>query len=269
MTPLRGHARTFAQLCAQLPPVALITGPASVGKWTMVQHLAEHHRVAIVDRSIHPDGLVADAARAIIGFVARVPMGTVKLVAVRLDGSSPAALNALLKTLEEPPGPARFLLTASGPVLPTITSRAVHHQVGLLTDAEVAQVLVDHGMPEAAARAAAAHGRGRVAPARHAARVHDGARTAVLVIFRALATGDREMFDRVFRSFDDTTWDLLHTLLAEAITGQWSLFAPADACGLDGDQPRLRSMLFALSRLSGARRRLAVRVALEPFLTAA
>lgn len=264
-----GHGPVVARLEAELPPVTLLFGPSSVGKWTLTRHLAEHHRIAMADRSVHPDGLTADGVRSIRAFVATAPAGRLKLVTARLDGSSPQALNGLLKTLEEPPPKARFLFTAALPVLPTITSRAQVFRMGLLTTDQITQILVNQGTPLPRAQDIAPHGRGRVRVAQFAGRRGDAARTTVTTLARAVATGDRQLFDRAFTGFDDDTWDLLHVWLTEAISGQWNLFGPADACGLDQDRSRLYSMLLALSALPRARRRLAVRVALEPFLASA
>ena len=60
--------------------------------------------------------------------------------------SSPAAANAMLKLLEEPPGPCRFVLTASEPdrLLPTIRSRTVSLSLSPLPTALVTDFLCEH-----------------------------------------------------------------------------------------------------------------------------
>src|ERR1044072_1522162 len=171
MTRYIGHADAVAALRRELPPVTLLIGPPSVGKWTLTHHLADHHQVGMVDRAIYPDGLNADAARSLISFSGRPPCGPSKLVPARLDHSSDAALNALLKTLEEPPPTARFLLTHSctltgrSSVPPTVVSRAHRYFLGLLSNEEVRDVLIGTGMSATAATKAAALGRGQVAAA--------------------------------------------------------------------------------------------------------
>jgi len=80
------------------------------------------------------------------------------LVIENADTMSPEASQALLKTLEEPPGSALITLTAPGidRLLPTVVSRC---QVVSLRGAAVAEVgawLQKHGVPEEAARQAAA-----------------------------------------------------------------------------------------------------------------
>lgn len=74
------------------------------------------------------------------------------------------AQNALLKTLEEPPGTSSFVLVTSQPdtLLPTVTSRCQRLRFGRLTTAEVAGILVRNkpgcARDEAYAAAAAADG---------------------------------------------------------------------------------------------------------------
>src|SRR5947207_1278431 len=171
MTRYIGHADAVAALTRELPPVTLLLGPPSVGKWTLTHHLADVHGVAMVDRAIYPDGLSVEAARAIISFVSRAPFGPFKVVTARLDHSSDAAFNALLKTLEEPPPTARFLLTHSCSLTgrshlpPTVVSRGHRHFLGLLSPDELRDVLIGTGMSPTAATKAAALGRGQVSAA--------------------------------------------------------------------------------------------------------
>ncbi len=264
-----GHAAARQALERELPPVALLTGPPSVGKWTLTQHLGAHHQVAMADWSPHPDGLSVDGARALTRFLTNAPFGALKLATIGLDGCTSAALNALLKTLEEPPPYVRFLLTASGPVLPTVASRAQIFRLGLLSTDELARILVSGGMSPAAAAKAATLGRGQVDAALRAASRGDAAHATVLSLLRALGTGDAELYDKTFRGFDADARDLLLIWLREAITGQWAAFAPGDSYGLAADRRRLVAMLASLSRLASASPRLAVRTALEPYLAPA
>lgn len=73
------------------------------------------------------------------------------------------AQNALLRTLEEPPGRAIFILVASRPhlLIPTIRSRCTAIRFAPMTPSDLAARLVQRGMPEeeAGARAAMAEGR--------------------------------------------------------------------------------------------------------------
>jgi hypothetical protein len=263
-----GHDLVRAELERELPPATLLRGPASVGKWTLAQHLRTHHGVAMADTAMYPDGLSIDAVRRVVAFVATAPFGPYKLVMARLDATSEAALNALLKTLEEPPPLARFILTATGRVLATITSRCRVYPMGLLGDEQVRQVLLDLGLKPSVAARRALLGRGQVRQAMQA-EDHEQAHTTVVTIARALAMHDRVLFDRAFTGFDDHARHLLHLWLAETATGQYRLFTAAETYGLGIDRRKLTGMIAALSQVEAARARLGVRAALEPFLAMA
>ncbi len=259
MTGYHGHHSVVTQLEQRLPPVTLLLGPPSIGKWTMTEHLAKHHGVLSVDTSAHPDGLTADAARTVRAFVWRAALGRLKLVTARLDRSTPAALGVLLKTLEEPPSQSRFLLTVdtwtSRPALPgTITSRAVCHHLGLLPVNDVAAILVEGGMTPVAAGKAARLGGGQVRAARDAL-AHDDAKETVTTLVDAVVAGDRDRIARASRTFDDTGMRLLHVWLSEALSGRWQTFTKPEII-----PPRawLLHTLASLRRLDRANPRLAV-----------
>src|SRR5262249_61640176 len=93
------------------------------------------------------------------------------------DALVPAAQNALLKTLEEPPSSSVFILVTSRPdvLLPTVRSRCPMLRFHPLGSEEIAAVLVDRGIPESRARAFAGHAGGSVG--------------------RALAAGDDDLAD--------------------------------------------------------------------------
>lgn len=265
-----GHHRIVAELEARLPPVALLQGPPSVGKWTLTQHLMQHHRILGVDRSAHPDGLTADAARTVRSFCQRTPLGPLKLITARLDRSSPAALGVLLKLLEEPPAPVRFLLTADSWTgrsnLPgTITSRAVVYRLGLLTDQQVTAILIENGMNSIAAHKAAQLGGGRIRAARAAITLDEGAKATVLTLMQAVAAADRDQLARAARNVDATTAHLLSVWLHEALTGRWRVFSPPEPA-----YPRawLIAAVAALRRVDHANPRLAVHAALDAIVSA-
>ena len=54
-----------------------------------------------------------------------------------LDKANTTIQNVLLKVLEEPPASARFFLTSSGPILPTIVSRCVTYRMEPYTEDEL------------------------------------------------------------------------------------------------------------------------------------
>ena len=103
-----------------------------------------------------------DAVRAAVAFAQTTSArGRLKVVvlhpAERINGVS---ANTLLKTLEEPPGGARFILCASTPdaLLPTVRSRCQAFPLGLPEAAEAARWLSEQGVAEPLVLLAAAGG---------------------------------------------------------------------------------------------------------------
>lgn len=260
-----GHTQARAELERELPTATLMIGPASVGKWTLANHLAAHHRVATVDRWQIPHGMTIDTVRLVTAYARRAPLGPFKLIQARLDSSSKAALNALLKTLEEPPPRVKFLLTSTGKTLPTIASRCTVYEMGVLSTGELENIYVDQGFARAKAARAATYARGQVAQG-YDAESADIHRNQVCTLAKALTTGDKELFDNVFRSWDGRSQQMLCTLFTECLTRRWRVFTVEDAHGLDRQRPRLLRMVASLGMFSAARSRLGVRAALEPFL---
>jgi len=130
-----------------------------------------------IQRGVHPDVIVVEPG----------DMGSIKIEQVRdvidrseyrpfegrrrvviiddADALVPAAQNALLKTLEEPPSASTFVLISSIPdaLLPTVRSRCSRLRFGPLSPAEVTEVLRrDHGYSEQDARAVAVDAEGSV-----------------------------------------------------------------------------------------------------------
>jgi len=174
---IAGQARAIVALERQLARFGgagstLIVGPEGVGRFTLA------HRAAIailgdrpqVEAFTHPDltllepeaGIdgVRGAAEALARRPARAPR---QVLLVRdADRFSGEAHNALLKTLEEPPGEAGIFLTAADlTLLPeTVVSRCRVVRARALDDAETARVLAARGAPvEGAADAEGSPGR--------------------------------------------------------------------------------------------------------------
>ncbi len=262
-----GHTAARLYLERNLPPAVLLTGPASVGKWTLAAHLAEHHQVRPVDRWDAPHGLTVSTVRLISDHLRRAPLGRYKLVLARLDASKPAALNALLKTLEEPTPFSRFLLVSSSATLPTVASRCTRFELGRLTPQELAQIYRSKGMPESKAHRCARLAAGQV---QRGLSAEQGivAHNQVVNLTRALSCGDRELYSALFRTWDESCTEALTTFFTECLTQQWRNYTEQEANGLHRDRTRLWQMVTAVGRLSHTRPRLGVRVALEPFLLA-
>lgn len=261
-----GHTAARAYLERTLPTATLLYGPASVGKWTLATHLADHYRVSATDRWQVEHGFTIDTVRLVTDYARRAPRGAFKLVQARVDEASHQALNALLKTLEEPPPRVKFMLVSSAHTLPTVASRCVVFELGMLRPGELEQIYRTQGFPASKARDAAAYARGQVKRG-YQINAADQHKTQVLALVKALATHDRDLFDNVFTAgWDSRASDLLTTFITECLTQRWNAFRLDDACGLHLDRPRLMHMITALGRLPHARSRLGVRAALEPFL---
>jgi DNA polymerase III subunit delta' len=197
-----GHRRITSLLSraiAQqtLPPSLLLAGPAGVGKRRVAMAVAmtvnclqpRHSQEFEIDacgecnackriaRGVHPDVIVIEPGDT----------GTIKIEQVRdvidragyrpfegrrravvideADAMMPAAQNALLKTLEEPPSASIFMLVSSLPdaLLPTVRSRCPRLRFGPLSVGEVAELLVrDHGYTASEAQVAAADADGSI-----------------------------------------------------------------------------------------------------------
>lgn len=264
MIPFVGHSWVREALEAELPPVAVLRGPDSVGKWTLTEYLAQFHEIKAVDRVVI-EKLGPAEARSVKEFVGRAPFGKLKLVVINLNGAGPAALNALLKTLEEPSPKARFLLTTSQPLLSTILSRAHVYRMGLLTPQQVSEVLQRRlGWLVPQADAAAARANGTVAGALEEG-TSDVARAAVSAVTRAVTRKDAQLLHQATRGWDEASQAALYRWLRELITGRWQVFSPTDAQGWD--PMTARKVLGALDKLPAARARLQVRTVLEGLIS--
>lgn len=258
-----GHTNARQQLEKHLPPATLLYGPASVGKWTLAEHIADHHGVLAVDRWHIKNKFTVDTAKLINRYAARAPHGRFKLVIARLDDAKDAALNAMLKTLEEPPPTVKFIFTTTRPVLSTITSRCTTYELGRLTVNQLERLYRDQGMSIAKAARAASYAQGQVergyavdSDREHVDRVR--------ALVKALDTGDREGFFAATHEWDTHSGNLLVTLLTECCTRNYRVFTEADGYFLSTDRNRLWQVVEALG--SHARPRLGVRAALTPFL---
>lgn len=197
---LIGHQRASARLRRvpqdRVPSALLLFGPSGLGKRTVAEAFATRLLCAApveddacgtcaqcvrVAHGVHPDlrlvereeerrDIRVEQVRELSRWLAQKPLMAARKVAV-IDGAhhlNEHGQNALLKTLEEPPGAAVLVLTAPSAalVLPTVRSRCQLVRLDPLAPEEVVRVLVARGLaPEQARRLAAlADGRpGRVA----------------------------------------------------------------------------------------------------------
>lgn len=222
-----GHRRLvglLSQAVARgwLPPSLILAGPAGVGKRLVAMATAqalncqEHglgpdacgtcRSCSRIARGLHPDVLIVepgdtgsiriDQVRDLTDRVGYRPFEGVRRVVIidEADAMVPAAQNALLKTLEEPPPASVFMLVTSRPdiLLMTVVSRCPRLRFRPLTADEVAAVLMRLGRSEAEAYAAAATSRGSVSRALEASagELVEARETAVRVLEHAAASDD-------------------------------------------------------------------------------
>ena len=187
-----GH-RTLVGLLARsiergtLPPSLILAGPSGVGKRLAAVSTAQalncsHSGCGTcptctrIARGVHPDvnilepgdsgSIKIDQVRDIVDRAAYRPFeGRHRVVIIdAADALVAAAQNALLKTLEEPPSTASFMLVTSVPdvLLPTVRSRCPRLTFRPLGADEVATVLMRRGYSEHDARVVAATANGSV-----------------------------------------------------------------------------------------------------------
>ncbi len=156
---------------AEVPHALLISGPDNVGKMTLARLIAgallckgqtdeRPCGVCLACRKLasgnHPDfmpvepeeeggALKIDQIRAVERFLALTPNESPRKIALiaAFERATTGAANALLKTLEEPPGYAHLLLLAqdADALLPTIVSRSQQIVLRPLATATVEQAL--------------------------------------------------------------------------------------------------------------------------------
>ena len=233
-----GHRRLVGLLArsiqlATLPPSLIFAGPSGVGKRLVAVATAQALNCSEVGRGSDPDpdfdacGSCASCLRIARGVHADVIIvepgenGSIKVDRVRevvdraayrpfegrrrvviiddADALVPAAQNALLKTLEEPPSSSVFLLVASRPdvLLATVRSRCPRLVFRSLGADEVATVLVKRGWAPTEAHAVAATADGSIGLALQASagdRV-EARDVAVRVLTQAAVTDGRRRLE--------------------------------------------------------------------------
>jgi len=139
------EVRTHADLAVLMPETAMI----ELG-WP----LSEKAQAEIDDKKRKPSREIRiEAMRDAIEFAQRTSgRGRGKVVLVYpAERMNPFTANALLKTLEEPPGDARFVLAseAAHQLLPTIRSRCMAHTMAWPGENEASRWLQEQGMAAA------------------------------------------------------------------------------------------------------------------------
>ncbi|MBQ0131028.1 MAG: DNA polymerase III subunit delta' [Comamonas sp.] len=213
-----------ADLCVLMPEVDMLERG-----WP----LSEKAQGDIDDKKRKPSKEIrVDAMRDAVEFTQRTSArGRGKAVLVYpAEQMNAVTANALLKTLEEPPGDVRFVLAteAAHQLLPTIRSRCLAHTMVWPQAAQMQQWLVQQGMDAAAAQAWLQAAGGRPMDAWRMAQAGRG-----LEVFarlpKAVAAGDNAIFADIAPP-EVVQWlqKLCHDLMCVAQGAQPRYFAAQD-----------------------------------------
>jgi len=167
LSKIIGQAEAVQQLASTLesgrmPHALLFSGPEGVGKYFTARMLAceflglDQERLELARAGTHPDlhlivddptkkQLAVQDVRELLEDLSLRPYYGGSKVAIIQEAHrlSPAASNALLLSLEEPPENTYFILVSSAPhrMLPTIISRCASTRFSALSDAALEQIL--------------------------------------------------------------------------------------------------------------------------------
>lgn len=255
-----GHEENVRALKEGLPAVSLFLGPKSVGKWELAEWLRAYFKVLSAD-VLRIKRLTQDNARFVAQFASVAPHGEFKLVIIRLEKATPNALNTLLKTLEEATT-TRFILISTAHTLPTIESRSAIFEFGLLSERDVADILVGaRNFDPDTAEDRAKKSQGRVESAlKHYSRQDD--KLLVLRALEAIASKDAKTLDSLAVRWQEEHTQLLIAWCYESLTSRWIQFME-DECSIRGTAIPLRILIAVREEL---RPRLVVRAALASVL---
>lgn len=247
--------RTHADLCVLMPEVQMI----ALG-WP----LSEKAQADIDDKKRKPSREIrVEAMRDAVEFAQRTSArGRGKAVLVYpAEQMNHVTANALLKTLEEPPGDVRFVLAteAAHQLLPTIRSRCLGHTMAWPGETEMLQWLQMQGLGVEVAGAFLRAAGGRPEDALALARSGRSPQSWA-ALPQAMAKGDvTALGDWAPRQAIDALQKLCHDLLAAGVGAPPRYFAAADL-------PQVVPPLAALTRWSRDLAK-AARTAEHPFNT--
>lgn len=216
--------RTHADLFALLPETVMLEL-----EWP----LSEKAQKEIDDKKRKPSREIRiDALRDAIEFAQRTSgRGRGKVVLVYpAERMNTVTANALLKTLEEPPGQVRFLLAteAAHQLLPTVRSRCLSHAMRWPMDDEALAWLQGEGVPAADARVLLRAAGNRPEAALGLARAGRTAK-AWSQVPKAVARGDVSVVaDCTPPQAVDLLQKVCHDLLAVRTGGTPRFFEPGD-----------------------------------------
>lgn len=255
---LVGHQGVIGALSSQLPPVSIITGPPSVGKRLIAAHAAMTNKVSRIDFTEVSKLTVSEASR-IKDFMSVQPMQNIKFALIDVDSASNAAVNDLLKALEEPPEYARFSIISSRKLPAVLRTRGHKYSVGLLKPTELMTILLDKGIPEQAAAKVSSLGRVDLALQAYS---DSASRATALTVLESVLSNDYILFAQAYKAVDEKVAKTIISILEESATQRWRVTNPK-YIGLFADQRVAMTVLDSWSKVSSARPQLAVRTALE------
>jgi DNA polymerase III delta prime subunit len=255
---LVGHQGVIGALSSQLPPVSIITGPPSVGKRMIATYAAIKHNVARIDFT-EVLKLTVDEAARVKQFMSTQPQNKLKFALINLDAASDAAMNDLLKALEEPPGYARFSLISSSHLPRILLTRGHKYTVGLLKEEDLFTILINKGVNELEAKKLSKLGRVDLALQAYS---DVASRTTAISVLQAVESGDYILFCQAFKGVDSKTAEMIVAILEESASQNWKLFSP-EYLGAFADKKVALNVLASWSIMSSARPQLAIRSALE------
>lgn len=258
MNMLVGHQGVIGALSHQLPPVSIITGPPSVGKRMIATYAAIKNNVARVDFT-EVSRLTVDEAIRIKDFMSTAPVNDLKFALIDLDAATRQATDKLLKSLEEPPGYARFTLISSNRLPYTLMTRGHKYTVGLLNSEELLAILLKQGIAEKEAVKVCKLGRVDLAMQAYQ---DMAARTTAISVLQSVESGDYILFTQAFKAVDERAAAMILAVLEESAAQNWRMFNP-EYLGVFAKRQAALKILSAWSNVSSARPQLAVRVALE------
>lgn len=255
-----GHEEIASALSASLPPVALLWGPKSVGKWELAERVRRLHGVQKADL-LRVKRLTQGNAAFVEQFALSAPVGEYRLCIIRLRRASDKALHTLLKTLEESTS-TRFILVTEEKPLDTILSRSEVYRFGLLTEEEVSGALqeVKKFSPDVAKTRAGLSG-GQMLPALVFTSTKDLKPTVVQAL-EAVAAQNLTQLEEVATKWTDEHTALLTAWCYESLTGSWKFFRESET-HIRGTSTPLKILMAIRPNL---RPRLVVRLALASLI---
>jgi hypothetical protein len=258
---LLGHEEVVEALSYQLPPVAVITGPSSVGKRLIAVQAAITHDVHRLD-FLEIKKLSTLSAELIQDFVETKPYGNFKCCLIDLDAASIQSTHKLLKVLEEPPNYAKFVLVSSKRLPKPILTRSQRYTVGLLRPTDLQKILLSKGISEVDSKKLSHLGRVDIALESYKKSVSV---SIAISILDAVLSGDYILFLQAYKAADDTVADTIISILQESASQRWKMYSP-DSLGDFSKKEVAIKVLNVWSNLSIARPVLAVKVTLESLM---